>query len=74
MLKSAKRAVYDQFKNVDVNDEEPLLPFSGAQGFINLRYLTYQSAYAHDVSPITPNYLLFGKLGGQFVPEEGEWI
>ena len=44
MIKSAKWAVYDQFKNADINDEELLSAFAEAEGLINSRPLTYQSA------------------------------
>ena len=74
MVKSAKRAVYDQLKNADINDEELLSAFAGAEGLINSRPLTYQLADVRDVSPITPNYFLFGQLGGQFSPEVEEQI
>ena len=37
------------------------------------RSLTYYSADAHDVSPITPNLFLFGQFGGRFTQEvEGQ--
>ena len=51
LIKSIKWAVYD----------------AGAEGLINSRPLTYQSAC--NVSPIIPNHFLFGQLGGQFAPE-----
>ena len=43
MVKSAKQAVYDQLKNVDITDEELLSAFAVAEGLINSRPLTYQS-------------------------------
>ena len=73
MIKPAKRAVYDQFKNADNNDE--LLPASGgAEALINSTPLVYQSADVRDVSPITPNHFLFGQLGSPFAPEVEERI
>ena len=69
IIKPAKREVYDQFKNPDINDEELLSAFAGAEVLINLKTLIYQSVDAHDVSPVTPNHFLFGQLGGQFAPE-----
>ena len=73
MIKPAKRAVYDQFKNADNNDE--LLPASGvAEALINSTPLVYQSADVCDVSPITPNHFLFGQLGSPFAPEVEERI
>ena len=74
MVKSAKWAVYDQLKNGDINDEELLSAFAGAEGLINSRPLIYQSADVSDVSPITPDHFLFGHLGGQFAPEVEEQI
>ena len=64
MIKSAKRAVYDQFKSADIDNEELLPAFAGTEGLVNPRRLTYQSADARDVSPITPNHYFFGQLGG----------
>ena len=73
MIKPAKRAVYDQFKNADNNDE--LLPASGgAEALINSTPLVYQSADVRDVSPITPNHFLFGQLGSPFAPAVEERI
>ena len=43
MVKSAKQAVYDQLKNVDITDEERLSAFEVSEGLINSRPLTYQS-------------------------------
>ena len=48
--------------------------FAGAEGLINLRPPTYQSANACDVSPITPDHFLFGHLGGHSAPVVEEWI
>ena len=72
MIKSAKWAVYDQFKNADINDEELLSAFAEAEGLINSRPLTYM--YLIYVSPTTPNHFLFGQLGSQFAPEVEEQI
>ena len=36
--------------------------FAGAEGLINSRALTYQSADARDVLPINPNHLLLASL------------
>ena len=74
MIKSAKKAIYDQFKNADINDEELLSAFFGAEGLINSRPLTYQSADSTDAPPITPNHFLFGQAGGQFAPQVEERI
>ena len=66
--------MYNQFKKADINVEELLSAFAGAEGLINSRPLTYQSADARDVSPITPSHFLFGQFGGQFAPEVEEQI
>ena len=69
-IKSAK--VYDQFKSPEINDGELLSAFGDAERLINSRPLTYQSADARAVSPITLNHFLLGQLGGQFTPEVEE--
>ena len=74
MIKSVIQTVYDQFKNPDINEEELLSAFTGTEGLINSRPLTYQSADVHDVTPIAPNHVLFGQLGGQLAPEVEEQI
>ena len=71
-IKSAKPAVYDQFKSPEINDGELLSAFADAESLIYSRPLTYQSADAPVVSPITPNHFLLGQLGGQFTPEVEE--
>ena len=71
-IKSAKPAKYDQFKSPEINDGELLSAFADAESLINSRPLTYQSADAPVVSPITPNHFLLGQLGGQFTPEVEE--
>ena len=40
----------------------------GAEGPINSKPLTYQSANQSDNVPLTPNYFLHEKIGGQFAP------
>ena len=40
----------------------------GAEGLINSRPLTYQSANPADDVPLTPNHFLHGQVGGQFAP------
>ena len=66
MIKSTKQAVYDQFQNADINDEELFSACARAEGLINSRLLTYHSADIRDVSPVTPNHFSFGQLGDQF--------
>ena len=74
MIKSVKQAVYNQFRNGDINDAELFSNFADAEGLINSRPRTYQSADACDISPITPNHFLFGQQGDQFAPEVEERI
>ena len=69
MIKSAKRAITAILKNAEVNDEELMTAFCGAEALINSRPLTYQSASVKDNIPLTPNHFLHGQVGGQFAPE-----
>ena len=39
MIKSTKRAVYDQFKNADINDEELFSACARAEGLIDLSHI-----------------------------------
>ena len=53
-------------QNADVNDEELLTAFTGAESLINSRPLTYQTVNPNDTVPLTPNHFL---IGGWFAPE-----
>ena len=68
MIKSAKWAISAILGNADINDEELITSIIGAEGLINSRPLTYQSANPVDDVPLTPNHFLHGQNGGQFVP------
>ena len=68
MIKSAKKAIAAILTNADVNDEELLTAFAGAEAWINSRPLTYQTADPSDNVPLTPNHFLFGQVGGCFAP------
>ena len=68
MIKSAKRAISAILGNADINDEELMTAIIGAEGLINSRPLTYQSANPVDDVPLTPNHFLHGQIGGQFAP------
>ena len=59
--------------NADVNDEELLTAFTGAESLINSRPLTYQSTNPDDI-PLTPNHFLQGQIGGKFAPEADEEV
>lgn len=69
MIKAAKKAIYGILGNADVTDEELMTAFTGAEGLINSRPLTYQSANPADDVPLTPNHFLHGQIGGKFAPE-----
>ena len=69
MIKAAKRAIFAILGSADVNDEELMTAFTGAEALINSRPLTYQSANPSDDVPLTPNHFLHGQIGGQFAPE-----
>jgi len=69
MIKSAKRAIMAILKEADVDDEELMTAFSGAEALINSRTLTYQSAEVKDNIPLTPNHFLHVQMGGKFAPE-----
>ena len=69
MVKAGKKAIKAILGNADINDEELMSAIVGAEGLINSRPLTYQSANVSDDVPLTPNHFLHGQLGGQFAPE-----
>ncbi|XP_052778542.1 uncharacterized protein LOC128215986 [Mya arenaria] len=48
MVKCAKRALYKVLKNTNISDEELVTAVVGAEGMINSRPLTYQSANPED--------------------------
>ena len=56
IIKAAKRAILAILGNVDVNDEELMTAFTGAESLMNSRPLTYHSANPHDSTPLTPNH------------------
>ena len=67
LVKSAKRAL-NTILNTDVNDEELLTSFIGAEALLNSRPLTNQSAHPADNTPLTPNHFLHWQMGGEFAP------
>lgn len=69
IIKAAKRAIYAILGSTDITDEELLSAIVGAEGLINSRPLTYQSANPKDNVPLTPNHFLHGQAGGRFAPE-----
>ena len=68
MIKAAKKAINGILGNADITDEELMTAIVGAEGLINSRPLTYQSANPADDTPLTPNHFLHGQIGGQFAP------
>jgi hypothetical protein len=72
MVKAAKKAIYAVLSDSDVNDEELITIFTGAESLLNSRSLSYQSADVRDLIPLTPNHFLYGQMGGQFSPEAEE--
>ena len=69
MIKAAKKAIFAILQNADVNDEELLTAFMGAESLINSRPLTYQTANPKDNVLLTSNHVLIGQIGGWFAPE-----
>ena len=69
MIKAAKKSMKKVLSNADITDKELLTAVTGAEYLINSRPLTYQSANADDILPLTPNHFLIGQLGGDFSPE-----
>ena len=69
LIKAAKKASYAILKRADITDEELITAFTGAEGLLNSRPLTYQSANPKDQAPLTPNHFLLGQVGGKFAPE-----
>ena len=58
MIKAAKKAIKAILWNADINDEELTTAMIEAEGLMNLRPLTYQSANPADDIPLTPNHFL----------------
>ena len=63
MIKASKRAMKAQFTSADVTDEELNTIIIIAEGLINSRPITYQSANPMDLTPLTPNHFLIGRAG-----------
>ncbi|XP_065186610.1 uncharacterized protein LOC135817366 [Sycon ciliatum] len=68
LVKSAKRAIFAILAGAEVNDEELATAITGAEALLNSRPLTYQSADARDLLPLT-NHFLYGHQGQPFVPK-----
>ena len=68
MIKSARRALRSILRNADVTDEELHTAICGAESILNSRPITYVSANANDLTPLTPNHFLC-QLGGSLSPQ-----
>ena len=64
MIKAAKKAIHAVLGNADVNDKELLTAVVGVQALLNSRPLAYPSANVKDTTPLAPNNLLHGQMGG----------
>ena len=73
MIKSAKWAIKAILGNTDINEEELMTAVIGADGLINSRPLTYQSANPADDVPLTPNHFLHGQVGGPVSLRQHWW-
>jgi len=69
MIKAAKRAVTAILSKADVDAEELLTAYCGAEAIINSRPLTNQSANANDNIPLILNHFFLGQMVGQFALE-----
>ena len=69
MVKAAEKAIKNILGNADINEEELVTAFVGAEDLINSRPLTYQSSQPAGDAPLTPNHFLYGQLGGTFTPD-----
>lgn len=69
MIKSAKKAIKAILGDADVSDKELQTSICGAERLLNSRPITYVSSDLQDLSPLTPNHFLVGKIGGSVVPE-----
>ena len=73
MIKAAKKAIFAILSSGDINDEELMTAFSGAEALINSRPLTYHSSDHRDDVPLTPNHFLHGQIGGVFAPDSVDY-
>ena len=68
MIKTAKKAITAVLRDTSMKDEELLTAFTIAEGLINSRPLTYQSADPKDELPLTPNNFLMGRADPETLP------
>ena len=72
MVKSAKKSIYAILGNADVNDEELMTAFSGAEALMNSRPITPPSSDHRDDMPLTPNHFVAGHAGRYAVQADGD--
>ncbi|XP_071950853.1 uncharacterized protein [Antedon mediterranea] len=65
----ADRELKGVLKSLDNDKIQSVTVVTGAEGIINSRPLTYQSASVKDVIPLTPNHCLPCQMGGNLAPE-----
>ena len=69
MIKNSKKAMRAILGDASVTDEELQTAIAGAEDQINSRPITYISSDVNDLTPLTPNHFIVGRLGGQYAPE-----
>lgn len=69
MIKLSKQAIYAILKDADITDEELQTTFIGVKSLMNSRLLTALSDDPNDEPVLTPNHLLMGQMGGDFIPK-----
>ena len=68
LIKAAKLAFYAVAPAGDLRDEELRTLFTGVEGYLNNRPLTYSSTDASDLTPLTPNHFLRGEAMSDIAP------
>ena len=66
MINSAKRAIFAELSDVEVNDEELTPIYAEVEGLLNSRPLTAVSDETNGDRVLTPNHFLIGQMGGDF--------
>ena len=74
MIRAGKRAIYGILSKADITDEELSTVFTGAEDLISSRQVTYQTAEIKNDTTLTPNYFLYGFIGGVFAPDSVDTI
>ena len=69
MIKAARKAIHAVLREGEIDDEELMTAFIGAESFLNSRPITFQTANPSDTTSLTPNHFLHGQIGGQFAPD-----